>query len=403
LDPSLCERGGHHQDQAKYLLAEATAMGLSCMILGNQRAEPDALGLPVLRHFRVSGYGIAKCGKNNENHTLKQNKILLQDLKRLPARFFRRDDLILFPAVTRNQVFGICQWIERLSRQGATTPRFAICLMFPPDSWFSIPSSDEAESIYRQAAACLGQTAQVIWTCETVALAETFKPLIGCRPIVLPVVLLPEMESLAPAPMGSRLLPAEPMISILGHSRAEKGSFLVPEIVERVVQMRPFARFTLHALSPLPQEEDALVKAYRELRPAPRIVRGSIEQQTFIRLLEETDLMLLPYDAESYGQRGSGLANQVAALGIPLVSPAGCAFANTAAQENRAIQFDTYDAKSIATAVVTALDQLGELKENATAIALGTATRPGYLASLFKACTEKRGTVPQGKENLNVS
>jgi hypothetical protein len=398
LDPALRDSGGHHQDQAKYLLAEATAMGLPCMILGNLGAVPDALGLPVWRHFRVSGYGMAVPRQEQRNYTLKQNHVLFQDLSRLPTGLFSRSDLLLFPAVTRNQILGICQWIVRLSRQGVTAPRIAICLMFPPN-WLASPSSDEPEAIYRQAAACLGPAAQVIWTCETAALAEAFEPLIGCRPIVLPVVLLPDMKGLAPAPMEDRPLPAEPMISILGHSRAEKGSLMVPEVVDRVIQMRPLARFTLQALSHSTQDEDALIEACRDLRSAPKIVRGTVEQQAFVQLLKETDLLLLPYDAESYGQRGSGLANQAAALGLPLVAPAGCAFADTAAQEDRAVLFASHDTESIATAVVTALDRLGALKGNAAAIARSAAARPGYLATLLETTTEEGSAVPEMKSD----
>ena len=398
LDPALRDRLGHHQDAAKCLLAEATAMGLPCMILGNQEAEPDALGLPVWRHFRVAGYAISKeanRGKSNENRTLKQNQILFQDLCRLPTALFCRDDLLLFPAVTRNQILGICQWIAQLSDQGATSPRIAVCLMFPPD-WLTSPTNTDAEAIYRQAIACIDPAAQVVWICETAALAEVFEPLIGCRPIVLPLVILPDRKGLAPAPtpapapapapatMEGHLLPAEPMVSVLGHTKAEKGSLMVPEVAERVVQMRPRARFTVQATSRSAQHEDALIEACQALRPAPTIVRGSVEQKSFVRLLHETDLMLLPYDAESYGPRGSGLAIQATALGIPLVAPAGCAFADTAAHEDRAVLFASHDPESIAMAVVTALDRLGALKENAAAIARAAATKPGYLETLLE-------------------
>lgn len=385
VDPALRDRGGHHQDEAKYLLAEATAMGLPCMILGNRKAEPDALGLPVWRHFRVSGYGMAERDESDEDPTLEQNQILFQDLSRLSSAIFCSDDLLLFPAVTRNQILGICQWIARLSRPGATPPRIALCLMFPPD-WLASPTHVDPEAIYRQAVTSLGPAAQsVVWTCETAALAENFAPLLGCRPIVLPVVLLPDRQDLTSQSSEGGPILAEPMISVLGYTKAEKGSLMVPEVVERIVRMRPNARFTVQALSRSTRDEDALIKACLELRPAPKMVRGSVEQKTFLRLLQETDLMLLPYDAESYGQRGSGLANQAAALGIPLVAPAGCAFADTAAQEDRAVLFAPHDAESVAKAVVLALDRLEALKENAVAIAQAAAARPGYLATLFDA------------------
>ena len=81
LDPSLGNHGGHHQDQAKYLLAESSAMEMPCTILGNLRAEPRTLGLSIWRHFRVSGYGTVEHGKHYQKYTAKQNQVLYQDLK----------------------------------------------------------------------------------------------------------------------------------------------------------------------------------------------------------------------------------------------------------------------------------------------------------------------------------
>ena len=95
--------------------------------------------------------------------------------------------------------------------------------------------------------------------------------------------------------------------------------------------------------------------------------------------------MLLPYDAASYGQRGSGLANQAAILGIPLIAPAGCAFSDLAEREKRAVLFRSHDTESIATAVIAALDQLGKLKVNAAATAHKESTGAGYLATLLES------------------
>jgi len=368
-------------------------MGMPCVILGNLGAERKALGLPIWRHFRVSGYGTVEHGKSYEEHTLKQNQVLFQDLNRLPSKLFHKDDLVIFPGVTRNQILGICQWIARFTRQGVTNPRVAICLMFPPD-WPASPSSAQTEDIYLHAVACLESTSKVIWTCETESLAKTFEPIIGHRPIVAPVILLPDTKNLPPTPRVEQSTPANPMISVLGYSRAEKGSLIVAEVADRVSQLRPNARFTLQAQCESTQDEDTLVKAFLKIQPRPKIVRGSVDQQMFVGLLGETDLMLLPYDAESYGQRGSGLANQAASLGIPLVAPAGCAFADLAKQENRAVLFKPHDTESIATAIIGALDQLEKLKLNAAAIAHTASKRSGYLASLLEAIPEERAALP---------
>lgn len=394
LDPALRDDLGHHLDQAKSLLAEAADMGLPCVILGNREADRTALGIPVRSYFRISGYSTAKRNNEDDVHTLKQNRILLEDLSRLPASIFCSDDLVIFPAVVRNQILGICQWIARIGHRDSSAPRFAICLMAAPD-WLKSSQVGDAAAVYRQAVACLRLSSRVVWTCETAELADVFEPILGCRPVVLPVVILPDLEGLAPTNGEGRSFPSDPMVSILGYTKPEKGSLIVPEIIEQVGRMRRGVRFTVQAANQNAQQENALARACEGVLPAPRVIRGSVDQQSFVRLLKETDLMLLPYDAKSYGPRGSGLANQATTLSIPMVAPAGCSFGDAAAAEGRAVLFAIHDPGSVATAVVAALDRLGDLKRNAAVSASLAAERPTYLATLMDTTAQGGFTASQ--------
>ena len=85
IDPSLRVLGGHHLSQAKCLLAESSAMGIPCTILGNLSTEPRTLGLSIWRHFRISGYGAVEHDEHYQKYTAKKTN----SISRFKMAFFK--------------------------------------------------------------------------------------------------------------------------------------------------------------------------------------------------------------------------------------------------------------------------------------------------------------------------
>jgi len=143
------------------------------------------------------------------------------------------------------------------------------------------------------------------------------------RTVPIPVVV-PPIASPAPA---SGL----PHVVFAGGARVEKGYDLLPPLV---TALRGRARFTIHS-GPVDRAADPLVQqAHRKLLALVDedvvLLTTELEPPHYLALLASADLLLLPYDAQVYGPRSSGILAEARALGIPAVVPAGTWMAEAA-------------------------------------------------------------------------
>lgn len=139
----------------------------------------------------------------------------------------------------------------------------------------------------------------------------------------LPVAVAP-LPVVAPPVRTSP--PAEPPhLVFVGGARAEKGYALLPRLVRSLAGA---ARFTLHSGAIGPADDPMVQRAHRALHamvgPGLRLLERPLEPEEYGALLAEADLLLLPYDAASYGPRSSGILAEARAIGVPAVVPAGC-------------------------------------------------------------------------------
>jgi hypothetical protein len=82
-------------------------------------------------------------------------------------------------------------------------------------------------------------------------------------------------------------------------------------------------------------------------------------------LLLSADLVVLPYNPQSYKNRGSGIFSEATTLGIPVVAPMGCKFAFAAIEERRATGIENHTAASLADAVSLTINDFEVLRANA--------------------------------------
>lgn len=158
---------------------------------------------------------------------------------------------------------------------------------------------------------------------DTEGLAAQFAALSGLsvRPVPLPVVV--------PPPPGLRRAVGLPNVVFAGGARAEKGYAALPEAVAAVAGR---ARFTVQS-GPVGPEADPLVqRAHRLLRARPDVVlvERALDPADYATMLADADLLLLPYNGPTYGDRSSGILAEALALGLPAVVPEGCWMAEVA-------------------------------------------------------------------------
>ena len=153
---------------------------------------------------------------------------------------------------------------------------------------------------------------------DTAPLARLWSGALGreVREIPPPVVVPPPREQPAGQP---------PHVVFAGGARPEKGYGLLPELVR---ELAGEARFTIHS-GPIGATDDPLMQhAHRKLLalagPGVTLLELPLPPEDYLALLRSADLLLLPYDAQAYGPRSSGILAEARALGVPAVVPAGC-------------------------------------------------------------------------------
>lgn len=158
-------------------------------------------------------------------------------------------------------------------------------------------------------------------------------------------------------------------LAVLGHQRPDKGYQHVPEIVATLLNQRAAIRVLVHngdpTFTPGPQESlRALARADARLKLDERIAGPEIWAQ----LLEETDLVLCPYDPRAFAARYSAVACEAVANAIPIVVPARTSLASLLAEfGGPGTMFEKFEAPSIVEAVSRALDNFDRYAERAQA------------------------------------
>lgn len=396
LDNGLVGFGAHnfHVDVA---IAKAFSdRGFECSVFGARAAQPAVLfPLNAAPHFSRYFYeslllpGVdqipsflwhkitASPGQSPHDEALSErasqrrlNRAYRRDMDRLPAGCWERENLIIVPAISQNQILGLVSFLRSLPP--ANRPAVLCQLMFAPEWTPWGGRATYGERYYRQAfalaAPLIGKS--LFFAAETAALAEDYAQRFDIHPMVLPLPLAgPELRSQEHAP------DAMPLLAYLGYSKTERGFHLLPHAIEQINRTHN-VRFLVQ-VQHSGWEED-VIAAERRLRSIGNVelVEGELDRAVYTRCLARADVILLPYDARSYCERGSGVLVEAGASGSPIVTSDNTWGANLIkAGEIEGELFASFDAPSLAGAIERLLDRLPSARQNARARAPSFAAR----------------------------
>jgi glycosyltransferase involved in cell wall biosynthesis len=182
------------------------------------------------------------------------------------------------------------------------------------------------------------------------------------------VGLLPIPHDLpADAVAGERTSTGPVVATYLGDARTEKGFQALPAAVGALRSSHLDTgrlRFVLQANSSMSLEDAVIERARRALAAYPRqqveLLHDALDATAFVERLVQADLVLLPYAAEAYRRRSSGILVQALACGKPVVVPAGSWLA-AVAPPGTAVTFS--GPGQIAQSIATAVEQYHELAD----------------------------------------
>ena len=384
MDPGLFSTEGHHFNSDHAYLDELKRLHLESLLIFHKDASPEVRGLGGRPYFSVSGYATRDhVDRASELEDLViSNAVFFNQLRKLkPLLDLRPSDMVFFPGVTAHLVLAISQFIATFSPP--KTPKFALCFLVQMD-WHSTGRvSHVGRTFYESALGFLPDemTSSIVATCETEDLAREYEPLLDTQPLVAPIPTLQGRiwAQQQTEPGGS------PTLSFLGWGKREKGVHLMPEVVDLVSAKRPDLNFIVHLLGPdaglLNQVRSALLPHGERVR----IIEGSVEPEELVDLLLATNLMILPYDPNTYRSRGSGIFSECKSAGIPMVLPAKTSIGEEGLVKGFGVTFGEHSAESVASAALDAVDRIEELRDAAGQERRGLqASEVGYIQKLLE-------------------
>lgn len=144
--------------------------------------------------------------------------------------------------------------------------------------------------------------------------------------------LFSTLPAQAAEPGSARPRPPVLTVSCLGSARMEKGYHLIPGVIESARErLSGRAGFVVQSNAGQrvgPSEARALEEARQRLEAMPRALArtvGETDEAGYRRLVDASDVMLMPYERGAYHARESGAVEEALGAGIPVVVPSGTA------------------------------------------------------------------------------
>lgn len=351
LDPGLIAPGGHHLDYDLRIAGELKARGIDAHLYAHADVQPAVLErlrpvVPVTPLFRASPYTatvpVPAGGGPRARHAA-DARATAEDLAGLPAAAGATH--WIWPSLYAAQ-------LEACARH-APAAAIAACIHVEPD--FRDPAGTDRWREAFAAACPIGARVQVGVMVPT--LQAAYGPLAGDVPIgLLPI----GHDGFPPAAPRSRLR----RIGFFGLQRGGKGAAIVPSLAAALAGAG---------------YEVVVHDSGGHLDAGPRI--PGVTRLDYVpdlpAAIARCDLVVAPYDPVAYRTKGSGIAWEAVASGVPVVVPAGTAPGSWIASLGAGVLFREYSAGAVLDAVRLAADGYAGIAAAAFAAARGWPGRHG--------------------------
>jgi len=197
--------------------------------------------------------------------------------------------------------------------------------------------------------------------------AEELRDLLGTKVDVAPIPLEygdPGLYS------SAKTNPHLPRVVVLGGTRREKGSCLMPDIV-RACRSHVQVEFLLHLANNTLTAEEAEKLTHIAEEPQVTVIREPMSLPDYNTALNSADIALFPYEVIPYRKRNSGVFAEAVAFGKPVAATSGTWMA-TQIEAGRAAGtiFEDLDPNSIARAIARCVVDLKSLQHSAQALSI---------------------------------
>jgi glycosyltransferase involved in cell wall biosynthesis len=384
IDPAVRNYVGHHYTAAAGWAEAARIHGLNARILAHRQCIAESAGVASIEKiFSGRFYEVAPFGDKEAWKHLRVVQREFRDALTKPLMHVQPDDVAILSHSTLVTLNGVAAWASGMPQH--RLPRLVTWLMMRPlDEDFVAPfgstdclvaALDRLRTLFGDRLVLAGSTPEVSRQWEA----------LGCGAVRdLPFTALrPELQ-----PRSEHAISSPPSVVLAGHFASRKGLDLVPALIDEIDRIGIEIRWTIGGSS-FETNSRAFVELDRlaKSRPNVSLVSRSDGLKEYDDFLKSADLAVLPYSPDAYKERGSGVAEEAAMLGLPYVAPQ-VSFSAEAASAGTAVCFEEWTVEGVAAAVAKAVSTLPQLSHCATNHAMRVQerlneTRKTFLTLIF--------------------
>jgi glycosyltransferase involved in cell wall biosynthesis len=387
-DLNLISYEGHNFEYSLSLQAEAHKQNIDCSIWGNIQMNARIVRLiqamPVFHltygeplpgphllkpfsdlFYYFRWFGLHRLFRKLEHQATFRghNRALYSDLERIgQSTKLDSSTFILFHTIQSPQIEPICRWWNNFPRE--TRPHLGLFFRFEPNCETDHPvraiqwtrrAYDLLHDFYKDGDLHLLTDSKI--------LGQRYEALIRCPFSVVPI---PQSVPRADFPVGHAL--NQPIrLGYLGNARDNKGFPQLPQLVkdcaEWISRKKMEFIFQLCVSSNPEPASQAALDALQKLPITPFL--GELDSRGYYDLLQQMDVVLLPYDLNYYSSQTSGIFSDALAYGKIVVVPKDTWMADQLLDHGSGVIYDSEKAKGLLTAASEVLDHYEKLKTRA--------------------------------------
>lgn len=238
-----------------------------------------------------------------------------RDWRRVLSRFaISGSDVIFFPSADYYGCVSLLDVVQ--SVPSSQRPKVHIRLIgVTENSRYS--GSPARPEFFRTIRKAIGSGIRVTLSAETITYARYVERFLGTRVSYFPYPLANPQQ-----PIHWR---EEKVIASPGQGRGDKGFFRLFSILSRVQQFAPHQKFHFDIQNMRESDEEFRARYVSILKNLPnvRLRPARLRQDEIDAVYTESDILLLPYDADTYALRGSAVYQEGVAIGRPVICSVG--------------------------------------------------------------------------------
>ncbi len=354
-DHLLVSERGHHVSYNGFIADSARRAGLEVRILCARECDAEVPGgFRMLRIFR-------KDWRNNPAPLLSRSRRALDILELLAKRRFQsdllngirledvgRDDIIFAEMLAPRNLAGWLRWLGSLPK--GREPILALHLGYAAERFGVNPEIPRLLASLKVS----GKLARARFVTDSDMLREKYEAILGQPVSVLPVVISRRAAECYKSPGKP------PHFASLGNARQEKGfaEILAAVDILNANGRAPDARFTLQSSDPDTISAAALVNFRSAAAESVSLINEPLDDEGYLQLLQDTDVLLLPYHLEKYHDRTSGVFCEARTSGKPVITTEGSYLGREVLEEGIGWLARDRDADSVAQAIRRATSEL---------------------------------------------